>query len=162
VVIWSLLLVFRTVFTDFVAEPSKCFLRPHFCLVCLQSVLLWTYLQPLLALCLSSLQLRSPQHRHCLLTGCTVLCWVVLFFKVYPRNLWIYVYCNVQKWGIYLPGKNLAISAHRLPICLCRTYIVWSSISVHADFLMSGLRWLCHLHANIKLLCSGSMTPFFA
>jgi len=63
----------------------------------------------------------------------------------------VYTY-SVRNLYIYLPGKNLAISAQRLPICLCSWYIIRSSVSVHADFLISGLRWLCHLQVITKHL----------
>ena len=43
-----------------------------------------------------------------------------------------------------LPGRHLAISAHRLPIILCARKRRHYSIAVHWSFLMWGLRWLCH------------------
>jgi len=48
-------------------------------------------------------------------------------------------------WLSVLPGRNLAISDHRLPNFLCASMIMRSSSSVHLFFLISGFRWLCHL-----------------
>ena len=39
-----------------------------------------------------------------------------------------------------LPGKYLAISAHLLPICMCKSNSNLSSVSVHAVFLISGFK----------------------
>lgn len=43
------------------------------------------------------------------------------------------------------PGNNLEISAHLLPCFLWASKMILSSSSDHLPFLMSGLRWLCHL-----------------
>ena len=44
----------------------------------------------------------------------------------------------------YLPGSNLAISAHRFPLFVCASRIVRSSSNVHASLHISGFKWLCH------------------
>ena len=43
------------------------------------------------------------------------------------------------------PGSSLLISLHLLPSCWCCTMMTSSSCGSHTSFLMSGLRWLCHL-----------------
>jgi len=43
-----------------------------------------------------------------------------------------------------LPGIAAAMSAHRLPIDLCASTRSFSSCSLHAPRLMSGLKWLFH------------------
>ncbi len=44
-----------------------------------------------------------------------------------------------------LPGSNLAISAHLLPIRAWASLMIFSSASDHGVFLMSGCKWLCQL-----------------
>ena len=53
----------------------------------------------------------------------------------------------------YLPGKILAISAHLLPNFLWDSNITFSSLALIGSFLISGSKWLCHLHIVNCLLC---------
>lgn len=46
---------------------------------------------------------------------------------------------------VYLPGRNLAISAHLFPYFLWASKMIFSSVLVHGSLLILGSRWLCHL-----------------
>lgn len=53
--------------------------------------------------------------------------------------------CKRSNMYSNLPGSSFAISAHLFPSRWCASNIFLSSSGVHASFLMSGFKWLCHL-----------------
>ena len=73
-------------------------------------------------------------------TGILTECWSAGLEKKFKTRHWS------KGAHSYRPGKAFAISAHLLPKRPWSSRITRSSSSVHGVFLMSGLRWLCHLH----------------
>lgn len=68
---------------------------------------------------------------------------------------WFFIVLSV------LPSKILAISAHLFPILRWYRYRIHSSSSLHAIFLILGLRWLCHLSLHCFPILPGKCSAIY-
>ena len=83
-----------------------------------------------------------------ILLGSSIRLWRMIRFN-FSSKIFIFRCIDEFQWFLILlsvrPGRTLAISAHRFPITWWCKNSNQSSYSFHADFLMAGFRWLCHL-----------------